>query len=358
MMSFFPVIAHAQNPPAAAALVGRVVDSSGTGIPDVEVTLRDSRYAARTDAKGEFTLANVRAARYRALFRRLGYSSVEYNWDPGPGDTTKVTVSLRRIAQTLDPTEVRAEEDRRFASRASIAGIVVDSGGVPIADAEVRIVGGDGAGMTRRNGGFLFKPVAVGAYVLRVRKLGYAPVTLPIDLHEDDDREVYIRMTPLAQGLDPMVVTESSGFGSNQNVWDELERRKRFVEFDSKILGPDDLRKFYGMSITKVAGIVLGGDYRTYQRRTQPQMDRRAGVSEAFWDRSASTCVLINGTQRTGMPDSSFTADQLEMLEIYPVNTELSGTVAKYFGSPPCAPTSLLNHPTYFVVWLKGSLPK
>jgi hypothetical protein len=47
MMSLPAVTAHAQNPPVIASLGGRVVDSSGIGIPDVEVTLRDSRFAVR-----------------------------------------------------------------------------------------------------------------------------------------------------------------------------------------------------------------------------------------------------------------------------------------------------------------------
>ena len=137
------------------------------------------------------------------------------------------------------------EEDKRYAAHASIQGIVVDSAGFPIFEAEVRIVGANGAGMTRMNGGFLFKPLAIGSYVVRVRKLGYSPVTLTVELHQDDDREVYIRMQPLAQGLDPVVVNAQSGFGS-QRAWDELERRRRWVDASSRILGPDQLKRFYG----------------------------------------------------------------------------------------------------------------
>ena len=69
-------------------------------------------------------------------------------------------------------------------------------------------------------------------------------------------------------------------------------------------------------------------------------------------------CILLNGTTALQQPLDMYRADEIELLEIYPVNTELTGTVSKRFMSPLCAPLSILRHPTYFVVWLKGSKPK
>lgn len=350
-----PLFAAGLRAQSTATLTGTVRDSTGAGIADVEITLRETSYATRTNAKGDFALANVPIANYRALFRRLGYRSVEYTWGPSAGEKTTITVALDRIAQTLDPVKVRAEEDRRFAANSSIQGLVVDSGGYPIAEAELRIIGANTAGMTRANGGFLFKPMAIGTYVIRVRKLGYSPVTVTIDLHKDDDREVYIRLTPLAQNLDAVVINDSSGFG-NQRAWDELERRRRFKDFNAVVLGKDGLARFYSMPLG-MALSALGMNLDGYSPRPVPRFrpDIMEKASSHFFE--DDSCILLNGTTPIRQP-LTWNADELELLEVYPNNTELSGTVASHFGSPPCAPTSLLAHPTYYVVWLKKGKAK
>jgi len=339
-----------------ATLVGVVRDSAGNGVRDVEVLLRGTSFATRTNEKGEFTLSGVAPGSYRAFFRRLGFRSVEYNWMPDPGERTEVSVGLEPIPQNLDPIVVRAEEDKRFAAHASIQGIVVDSAGNPIPEAEVSLIGSGGAGMTRSNGGFLFKPLAVGTYVIRVRKFGYAPATLTVELHQDDDREVYIKMHALAAGLDPVVVYEKSGFKKNV-AWDDLERRRRWVDASSRIIGPDELRKFAGLGLDDIAKATLlprtdGSQART-PARFRPDATQAPTSSSSM---SGDVCILLNGTLAVQHPLSWYRADEIELLEIYPVNTELTGTVSKRFmGS--CAPLSILRHPTYYVVWLKGAKP-
>jgi hypothetical protein len=337
---------------APATLTGVVRDSAGNGIPDVEVYLRETQHATRTNAQGEFTLAGVAPGSYRAFFRRLGFQSVEYNWAPSTGERTEVSVGLERIAQKLDPVRVRAEEDKRYAAHASIAGIVVDSAGYPIDEAEVQVVGANAAGMTRSNGGFLFKPLAIGSYVIRVRKLGYAPVTLTFELHQDDEREVYIRMHQLAHGLDPVVVNAESGYG-NQREWDELERRRRWVDASSRILGPDQLKRFYEADLSIVARM-SGMNVVDYTPRTPARFNPQAMAAPPptySWDGDA--CILLDGKTPIERPLDTFGADEVELLEIYPAYTELTGTVGSYFHSRHCAPTSILQHPTYIVIWLK-----
>jgi len=343
---------------APATLAGVVRDSAGNGLRDVEVLIRGTTHATRTNENGEFTLAGVAPGTYRAFFRRLGFQSVEYNWQPDPGERTEVSVGLEPIAQNLDPVVVRADEDKRFSAHASIQGIVVDSAGNPIPEAEVNVIGSGGAGMTRANGGFLFKPLAIGTYVIRVRKFGYSPATLTVELHQDDDRELYIRMQPLAVGLDPVVVYGQSGLGKNA-AWDDFEKRRRWVDASSQIIGPDALRKFGSLGLDDVAKSTLlpmtdGSQQRTPARFRPGAM--QSGMSS--YSMAGDACVLLNGTFAMQQPLGMFRADEIELVEIYPVNTELTGTVSKRFTSPMCAPLSILRHPTYFVVWLKGSKPK
>ncbi len=355
MGALFVVSTRTLQAQAPAVLTGVVRDSSGAPLRDVEVILRDAGRATRSDERGQFSLNDVSPGAYVVWFRRLGYRSVEFNWAARVGERTSVEVALQEIPRQLDPVVVRAEEDKTAAARASILGLVIDTEGNPIPEAEVQLVGANASGMTRANGGFLFRPLAIGTYVIRVRKLGFEPGTVTLQLVERDDREVVIRMHPLAAGLDPTVVTERSGYGRDQVAWDELERRKRWVNFKSRLYGPEDLRAFYGMSLDYAlvrAGLNSPG---SSARDVRPKHINDEGTRPANTNTviPGDACVLINGKEPVHLPLSLYSADDIELLEIYPPGTELTGTVSWYFHGPPCEALSRIQHPTYYVLWFK-----
>jgi hypothetical protein len=338
---------------APSTLVGIVRDSSGQPVPDAEVTIRDLNHAVKTNAAGRFSL-NVRdPGSYAVSFRRLGYRSVSYTWRAIAGQRTEISVALFVLSRELDPVVVRAEEDSRASARASLLGLVVDTAGVAIPEAAVDLLGADISGTTRANGGFLFKPLAIGTYVLRVRKLGFAPGMLTVQLGKNDDREVVVYLHPLAANLDPFVVTERSGYGRDQTILDEFERRKRFQTFQTRLLGPEDLKGYYGRTLDQA--LVQMGLYRS----PHEQSGRPTSLMGPLSRRSApdlrrdDACILLNGKDPILRPLTSFSTDEIEMLEVYPPQTELSGTVSWHFYQPACKPLSVLDHPTYFVVWLK-----
>jgi hypothetical protein len=64
---------------------------------------------------------------------------------------------------------------------------------------------------------------------------------------------------------------------------------------------------------------------------------------------------LLNGKTQLHQPLATFSAAQVEMLEVYPPQTEITGTVADKMRSPECRALSLFEHPTYFVIWLRSS---
>ena len=347
--------AAAQNP-RPATLMGVVRDSAGAPIGDAEITVRDLGRATRAGATGAFTLSGLPPGAHEVWFRRLGYRSVEYNWSARPGETTEVAVTLHAIARTLDPVVVRADEDRRMHGTSSILGIVVDTAGNPVDEAEVGLVGANRIAVTRANGGFLFRPLPLGPYLIRVRKLGYAPATMTVTLRDRDDREVLLRITPLPAQLDAMVIAERSGYGSSQRIYDELDERMRWHDFRSIVLGRDELDRFKGWSLDyAVAGMGLPGLEVLAQRRASRgpgSIDRRgtqqtmAGVGAGISD----ACILLNGKTQLHQPLSAFTTADLELIEIYPPGTEVTGTISDRM-SGPCKAQSLLAHPTYFVIW-------
>lgn len=328
--------AAAQNPAAPTAiLTGIVRDSAGGPLRDVEILLTETTRATRTDGSGRFTLGDVPPGAYRVWFRRLGYTSTQYDWAAIAGQRLEVSVAMNQIAKTLDPVVVQAQEEKEMNARASILGLVIDSSGVPIEEAEVQLVGANRSGLTRANGGFLFRPLAIGPYVVRIRKLGFEPSVVKLTLVAGDDREVVVRMRRIATSLDAVVITERSGYDSHdEQVWEDLEKRMRWKSFKTPVLGPEDLRRFYGADLDRVAKQLLLGRAST----------------------GGDACILLNGKTPMRRPLRIFDTDQIDLLEIYPGGTELSGTIAwRMGGLPNCVARGLFSHPTYYVIWLKGS---
>jgi hypothetical protein len=369
-LAFVPSVASGQT---SATLIGTARDSAGRPLADVEVVLRDAPVATtatRSNDRGQFTL-QAEPGSHSVWLRRLGYRSVEYTWRAMAGQRTEISVVLSAIPRQLDPVVVRAEEDKRSASRSSILGLVIDTADKPIPEAEVQVVGADMGGTTRNNGGFLFKPLAVGSYVLRVRKLGYAPAMLALQLVQGDEREVVIRMTPLASTLDPFVVTEQSGYGRDQVVYDELEQRKRWANFKTRVLGPEDLKSFNGQSLDEAVmrmGLYVPPLAKTPsvasararrptsinggrgQRQITTAPYNAAGMGDIRHDQS---CILLDGKTPVVRPLTAYNTDQIEMLEVYPPGTEVTGTVSWRFFQNECKSLSLTDHPPYYVLWMK-----
>jgi hypothetical protein len=338
----------------APVLAGIVRDSAGTAMPDVEVILRDAGGTTRTDRHGEFTIEATPGS-HGVWFRRLGYRSVDYTWRAQAGARVEIKVALFAIPRQLDPVIVRADEDRRAKAHASLLGLVMDSSGAAIPEAEVQLVGADIAGTTRANGGFLFKPLAVGTYVVRVRKLGYAPSMVTLQLGPNDDHEVVVYMRPLARNLDPFVVTEKSGYGRDEAIWEEFEHRKRFQSFQTRLLGPDDLKSYYGVDLA-TALIRMGLNGPTSSIAGQQVRSINAGghaLTGPAADEAGFACLLLNGKEGIYGKLSTYTTDDLEMLEVYPSGTELTGTASWYFHDTRCKPPTLIRHPTYYVLWFK-----
>lgn len=354
-------VAAGQNPaqPALppATIAGVVRDSTGTPIADAEVVVRELTQGTRTNARGEFTLRDIAPGAYQVWFRRLGYRSVDYNWAARPGEKTEVTVVLHAIPRTLDPVVVRAEEDRRLKGTSSILGLVIDSAGAPIDEAEVQLVGANRIGVTRPNGGFLFRPLPVGQYLIRVRKLGYAPTNMTLNLLDHDDREVIIKMRALPVKLDAMTIAARSGYAPDDHALEDLDKRLRWQSFKTVLAGRDRLEPLGTMGLDQaVAGLGGAGAIAVATQMAKAKQPPRFGPGEpaprtGFGD----DCILLDGKTQLHQPLRSFSAAQVEMIEVYPPGTEVTGTVADKMRTPDCRAQSLLDHPAYYVVWLRGS---
>ena len=99
-------------------------------------------------------------------------------------------------------------------ARAPVVGMVVDSLGGPIVGAQVDIEGPFHRTTTDSTGKFRLLDVEAGRLRLNVRRLGFLPATLYLNLTAAGARQVMVTMTPTPEVLAPVVV------GSRREVYD------------------------------------------------------------------------------------------------------------------------------------------
>src|SRR5436305_1684011 len=91
-------VSHAQiptpAPPTTGSLAGVVRDIAGAPLSDVDLSLLGESIATRTDSTGRFSLDHVPAGSHTALFRRIGFRSVDYRWAALPGRELQAAVTM------------------------------------------------------------------------------------------------------------------------------------------------------------------------------------------------------------------------------------------------------------------------
>jgi vitamin B12 transporter len=91
-----------------------------------------------------------------------------------------------------------------------ITGLVLDAAsGEPVTGAEVRA--GESTTVSGPDGSFAFGSVSGSRVELRIRRIGYLPIRLPVDPVPGLERVVTVELTPIAVQLDSVTVTAAPG---------------------------------------------------------------------------------------------------------------------------------------------------
>lgn len=93
---------------ASALVVGVVEDSSGRGIPSVQVSIVGQNVVAVSDESGRFRFGPLPARSYIVQFRRLGYGPVTTVTDLKIADTLRLAIEMSAVTTTLAAVEVKA----------------------------------------------------------------------------------------------------------------------------------------------------------------------------------------------------------------------------------------------------------
>jgi hypothetical protein len=125
---------------------------------------------------------------------------------------------------------------------AAITGKVTSDIERPLEDAEVRIAGIERSGRSSAAGVYTIDSLSPGAYLVQVRRLGFAPVYFSATLKPGERREIDVELKQLPQKLAAVKVRERSGWGvRDEGRLAEFQRRQRATAVSARFLTRDDL---------------------------------------------------------------------------------------------------------------------
>ena len=195
----------AQNAPA---LRGTLRDSLGKALVGVEVSYKN--ISTETDTAGNFSLSPVPNGRIRVRLTkgRALLGEIDAN-------VTADTTSAVQIQSLVDKAETR-----------TFLGVVVDSSGTPIRNASVEVLPELAEARTDSAGRFAIRGMPARRHLVRVRRVGYPPLFLSIDLTDNLSKSARIVMRQFAgQNLGLVVVRANRPIGRMAGFMQRAEKR-------------------------------------------------------------------------------------------------------------------------------------
>jgi Carboxypeptidase regulatory-like domain len=206
--------ACAQNSPPLVHLRGRTVDSTGRGIPGVQLTIVGSGRTATSDSVGFFAIDSLAAGIVSVSFVHPRFALITLDLPVSP-DTARMPVILN--AAVVPPLAAPAPS--------MLLGRVTDQTGFAIVGADILIASSGQTATTDTLGRFIFTGLRPQRHFLRVRKIGYYAQ--------------YLNVTSTATGaVRASIALESMGTSLSEVVVHAdrtTPRLKRF--YDRKALG-------------------------------------------------------------------------------------------------------------------------
>jgi hypothetical protein len=344
--------------PTLGTLAGVVYDTAGRPAAGSEVSVPFLKRSVKTDRNGNFTLDSIAPGNYEVWIRRLGYNPAQFAWPAKANTRVEISVTMHPLPHTLDPVEVWAEEEKSMKRNSMVSGVVVDAAGNPMGDVEVSLLGTGRTTVTAADGSFAFRHVSDGNLTVRTRYIGYSPALSRIKLMEDDERKVYLRMTPLAQDLDEVNVTARSGYGPEELAWRDFDQRMRWRGQNNFAFtwSEEDLKKFESQPLDL---LMHGRTPQAFSARGKASFGNGDTAPKTAFVIDGDVCILENGARPIKRPLRAYDAGQVETIEFYPATppeTEFTRTLEYRFANVQgCAKDEMGNHPAWYVLWFKGA---
>lgn len=333
-------------PDSLAAMVrGTVTSEDGTPLPGAQVEAGVARTVA--DRDGAFELRVPAAPPTLLSFGYPGHLDGQVALELTPGLTVELAVRLVRVVVAGDTTRPGL-----------IRGVVRDPELRPLPNAVVTLAGAERTTTARGDGSFELREVPPGAYLLTTRLLGYGPMSHSLTVRSEPVTVEPV-LFPLSRTLAADTVVAPRGGRRLEMVLEELDTRLQVrPRVNSAVVTREQLAKLDRMTLD------LALYYSSASHLMETAMFRSA-VPTSFVPRESlfdgavegNVCILENGTRPRYAILREYGADQIEMLEVYRPNADLSGTLAPRLAMiPQCRGEGPVRHPTIYVVWLRGGM--
>lgn len=117
-----------------------------------------------------------------------------------------VVCAAAATAMSAAVAPLAAQEGSVPSRTGTIVGTVTAEGGLPVAGAQVQVLGLLGRGVTGEDGTFTMGSVPAGEQQLLVRRLGFRPDTTVVEVQPGAEVRVEVSLTAVAQRIDAVVV--------------------------------------------------------------------------------------------------------------------------------------------------------
>jgi len=324
------------SPPPTASLAGVVHAVGGLPLGDVNVTLIGESLAARSDSTGAFTLAGISPGPHTALFRRLGYRSVDYRFTARAGVRIEVAVTMAPAPHELERVVIEAPGVTRRRGTSSIGGTISDSLGAPVVGADVRLLAAGLRTVTDSQGQFEFRSLAAGSYIVRARARGLRSANAVMQIVADDNRGITMKMYGVA-GRAARDTSAASGYGVADVGYDAFDRRERSSE-SNIVLGPADLVRNGRTPLDLLL------------QRYLDMSAHAAGIGSI----DTNDCLLVNGQRALYQPLGSFRSVDVQLVEAFRKNAIVDPYLVMQMNDVADCRGDEARHPPYFVLWTRA----
>lgn len=158
----------------------------------------------------------------------LGIAALELPKPATAGNAASSEPNVARNAAGPTPSE---------RGTAVLTGRVLDPHGLPVSQAQVSIAADSLATVSGADGSFVMKNLRAGMRTVSVRRLGFEPIDVPVNLNGNSPNAITVRLATLVPVLDPVSVTAAYA----QEALDRIGFTKRKKGAGGWYLTPEDI---------------------------------------------------------------------------------------------------------------------
>ena len=201
--------------------------------------------------------------------------------------------------------------------KAAIAGIVKTAKGVPVAGATISVNGSDRTATTNAKGEYSLTRLPAGTRNVLVRRIGFAQVSVPIELTSEERQSVNVVLSEVALVMDPMYVRAQRDRALTQ-VGFAARRKRGLGDFRTRSDFERDNPRYLSDIVGRMRGVRL--DY-VAGRRTLRGIGQGADCISMFIDGMLFTPTarpeLENPFATEGELDDAIFPDHIAAIEVY-----------------------------------------